>query len=113
MSGHCTNISGNLLTGGDAALNQRSPISVLDSQEVSINNNVMQSAYRGIISQTSNNTFITGNNLFGDTAATLPSYVDITSSTFQIVKDNNFIGAVTAAITPAAAGTNVDVNNYI
>jgi hypothetical protein len=107
------NISDNLLTGGDATLNQQNPLYVNEGEKVSINNNVMQSAYKGIFSRNSDYTFITGNNLYGDTAATLPSYVDITSSTYQIVKDNNFIGTVTAAISPAAAGTNVDVNNYI
>jgi hypothetical protein len=106
------NISGNLLTGGDATLNQQNPLYVVHGEKVNINNNVMQSVYKGIFSRNSDYTFITGNNLYGDTAATLPSYVDITSSTNQIIKDNNFTGTATATISPAATGTNVSTNNF-
>lgn len=107
------NISGNSITGGDATLNQQYPIYNSYGGKISVNNNVMQNVYRGIFSRNSAYAYITGNNLYGDSAATLPSYVDITSSTYQIVKDNNFIGTVTAAINPAAAGTNVSTNNYL
>jgi hypothetical protein len=106
------NIGRNTLVGGDATLNQQNPIYNNEGNQIVIANNTLQNVYKGIWSRNSDYAYIVGNNLFGDGAATLPTFVDITSSTYQIVKDNNFTGTATATINPAATGTNVATNNY-